>query len=95
VVLLNALTTVRGEALLRLRAAEIYVEIAMLEGVGGVAGLLDQLPPDRVLFGSYAPFFYFESAPLKLRESALKERELRALRHDNARRLVAAPPAAP
>ena len=94
-VLLNALTTVRGEALLRLRASEIYVEISMLEGVGGVGGLLDQFPLGRVLFGSHAPFFYFESAPLKLKESALKEPQLRAIRHDNARRLVAARPPTP
>jgi hypothetical protein len=59
-VLLNALSTVRGEALISLRAADIYVAIAMLEGVGGVAGLLTQLPLGRVLFGSHAPLFYFE-----------------------------------
>jgi predicted TIM-barrel fold metal-dependent hydrolase len=87
-VLLNALGAVRGEALLRLRTAGVYVDIAMLEGVGGVAGLLDQMPLDRVLFGSHAPLFYFESALLKLQESALGEPQLRAVRAENARRLL-------
>ena len=90
-VLLNALGTVRGDALLRLRGSGIFVEISMLEGVAGVAGLLNQVPLDRVLFGSHAPLFYFEAAPLKLKESALGEPQLRAVRHENARRLVPAP----
>ena len=90
-VLLNALGTVRGDALLRLRGSEIFVEISMLEGVAGVAGLLNQVPLDRVLFGSHAPLFYCEAAPLKLKESALGEPQLRAVRHENARRLVPAP----
>jgi predicted TIM-barrel fold metal-dependent hydrolase len=88
VLLLNALTTVRGNGLVALRGGEIYLDMAMMEGVGGVAQLLEQFPLERVLFGSYAPFFYFDSAVLKLKESALKEEQLRAVRHDNARRLV-------
>jgi predicted TIM-barrel fold metal-dependent hydrolase len=56
----------------------------MLESVGGVAKLLDHVPVDRVLFGSYAPFFYADSAHLKLRESDLNETELNAIRAGNA-----------
>jgi predicted TIM-barrel fold metal-dependent hydrolase len=91
-ILLNALTTVRGNALVQLRERGIYVDVSMLDGLGGVAGLLNQLPLDRVLFGSYAPFFYFDSALLKLKESALTEPQLRAVCHDNARRLLPAKP---
>lgn len=90
-VLLNALGTLRGEPLRKLLAAgEVYVEIATLEGVGGVASLLDQVPPQRVLFGSHAPFFYFESALLKLEESPLTLAQLSGLAHENAQRLIPA-----
>jgi len=89
-VLLNSQRVLGGRALADLMAAgEVYVEIAMLEGVGGVANLLAQAPPDRVLFGSHAPLFYFESALLKLRESPLSDEQLGAIRCANARRLLA------
>jgi hypothetical protein len=88
-VLLNALRTLRAKPLLDLVAAgEVYVEISMLEGVGGVAQLLAQMPAERLLFGSHAPLFYFESALLKLKESAPNESQLRAIRHENAGRLL-------
>lgn len=87
--LLNAFRTVRGEPLLRLAAAGAHFEIAMLEGVGGVANLLKQVPAERLLFGSHAPLFYFESALLKLKESVLKPEPDRAIRSENALRLRA------
>jgi uncharacterized protein len=88
-VLLNALRTLRSQPLLDLIAAgEVYVEISMLEGVGGVANLLGQVPASRVLFGSHAPLFYFESALLKLKESPLSEEQLRAICSGNARALA-------
>ena len=94
-VLLNALGKLRGKPLSDLIAAgEVYVEISMLEGVGGVGNLLTlwsndahaapegvrdspgraQVPANRVLFGSHAPLFYFESSLLKLKESPLTQR---------------------
>jgi predicted TIM-barrel fold metal-dependent hydrolase len=88
-VLLNALRTLRGDALVRLlRAGDVYVDIAMLEGVAGVANLLAQVPHEHVLFGSHAPLFYFEAAALKLKESPLTAEQLRAVRGENARRLL-------
>ena len=66
----------------------VYLDIAMLEGVAGLASLLEKVPLDRVLFGSHAPFFYFESALLKLKESVLSAAQLEAVREGNARRLV-------
>jgi predicted TIM-barrel fold metal-dependent hydrolase len=89
-VLLNALRTLRAQPLLDLTAAgEVYVEISMLEGVGGVANLLTQVPAQCVLFGSHAPLFYFESAQLKLKESPLTEEQLNLIRRGNALRLLA------
>ena len=89
-VLLNALGTLRAKPLLDIIASgEIYVEISMLEGVGGVGNLLAQAPAQRVLFGSHAPLFYFEAALLKLKESALNPAQLRAIRRENAQLLLA------
>lgn len=87
---INAFRTLRGKPLLDLAAAGVRFEIAMLEGVEGVTKLLAQIDLDRVLFGSGAPFFYFESAMLKLRESALDETQIRAIRSGSARKLLAA-----
>ncbi len=91
-ILLNAVAnrTLRGERLHNLlRSAEVYVEIAMFEGIGGVAKLLSQVPVERVLFGSHSPAFYFESSLLKLSESTLTAGQLRAIQRDNAQRLLA------
>ena len=88
-ILLNALGKLHGDALVRLvRAGEVYVEIAMLDGVAGVANLLTRVSHERVIFGSHAPLFYFEAALLKLKESPLPAPQLRALREENARRLL-------
>jgi hypothetical protein len=92
-VLLNALRALRGDSLRKLLAAgEVCVEIATLEGVGGVARLLEQVSLQSVLFGSHAPFFYFESAFLKLQESPLSQQQLNAIGRENAQRLAAANP---
>ena len=90
-VLSNALKVIRKQALSDLvEAGDVSFDIGTLEGIGGVGNLLAQIPLERVLFGSHAPFFYFESALLKLRESPLVGEQLRAIRHGNARRLLAA-----
>jgi len=70
-------------------AGEVYVEISMVEGITGVGRLIGKIPLPRVLFGSYYPFFYFESALLKLQESDLDEASRRAIREHNARQLIA------
>jgi hypothetical protein len=88
-VVLNALRRVRAEQLERLVAAgAVYVEISMLEGVGGLERLVQQITAQRVLFGSHYPFFYFESALLKMRESDLGGLQSKAIFEDNARRIL-------
>ncbi len=89
-VLLNSQRVLSGRTLAGLiGAGEVYVEIAMLEGVGGVGNLLAQVPVNRVLFGSFTPLFYFDSALLKLQESPLSDEQLGAIRCANAQRLFA------
>lgn len=88
-VLLNAQRTLRGAALTNLVAAgDVSVDIAYQEGAGGVEQLLGQLPQERILFGSFAPMFYFESALLKMQESPLRPEQRSAIAYNNARRLL-------
>lgn len=92
-VLLNALGVLKGDARVTLlRSGDVSVDIGTLEIVNGVANLLDEVPQDRVLFGSHAPLFYFESALLKLKESPLTAAQLKVIREENARRLLPATP---
>lgn len=89
VVLLNALRSVRGDTISQLTAnGNVFVEISMQEGVGGITKLLKHAPLDRVLFGSHFPFFNLESAQLKLRESELAQFQLTAITSGNAQRLL-------
>jgi uncharacterized protein len=87
--LLNALSSLRPETLDKLIAASnVSVEIAMLEGVNGVAKLLTHVPHDRILFGSYFPFYAFEAAKLKLQESSLAAAQREAIGRGNAAALL-------
>lgn len=89
IVLLNSQRTVRGPLLEELsRQPNVFFEIAMLEGIGGVGKFIRQVPHERLLYGSYAPFFYPESAQLKLVESELGQTIRSAVTTGNARRLL-------
>jgi predicted TIM-barrel fold metal-dependent hydrolase len=86
VVLLNALGNLRGEPLKRLLSVpRIWVDIAMLEGLAGLERLVAQVGADRLVFGSHAPFYYADSAHLKLKESVLIPEQAEAIRQENAR----------
>jgi predicted TIM-barrel fold metal-dependent hydrolase len=87
--LLNSLNSVRPDLLDKLIAAgNLAVEIAMLEGIGGIANLLRHVPLERITLGTYAPFFAPQSALGKLQESALGEKQQTAIAETNARRLL-------
>jgi uncharacterized protein len=59
------------------KAGNVYFDIAMNEGVGGLVRLIAETSPARVVFGSHYPFFYFESALLKVRSADLpRDQEL-------------------
>lgn len=66
-----------------------WLDFAMIEGVGGVENLLKTWPRDRLVFGSFAPVFYWESAKLKMQESALDESQQQSVCSQNAARLMA------
>jgi predicted TIM-barrel fold metal-dependent hydrolase len=87
--ILNASLDPRDETLVLLaRSGKAHFDFANVEGVGGLARMLERVGRERVLFGSHFPLFYPESALLKMRESALKEDEVQAVRHRNARALL-------
>jgi hypothetical protein len=88
-ILLNWWPSLRGERIRPLAdAGDVCFDLAMWEGIEGVARLLDQVPPERVLFGSHFPFFYFEAALLKVQESGLAQERKTMVLEGNARRIL-------
>ncbi len=71
-------------------AGQVFFDLARLELIEGLAGLLKRVPVERILFGSYSPMFYFESTLLKLRESVLNESQTEKILKANAARLLVA-----
>jgi len=72
------------------RAGTVFFDTAMTEHTGGLALLAEQVSAERMLFGSYYPFFYFESALLKMKEAEFPADTRTAILEGNARRLLAA-----
>lgn len=66
----------------------VWLDFAMIEGVGGVENLLKTWPLERLVFGSFAPVFYWESARLKMQESALDPVQMQAVQERNAAALT-------
>ena len=66
----------------------VWLDFAMIEGVGGVENLLKTWPQDRLVFGSFAPVFYWDSARLKMQESELNESQMQDIRWRNASTLL-------
>lgn len=94
VMLLNASSRILGPGnplLARLGQAGALFELSTLEGVAGVASLFARLPGLRLAFGSHSPYYYFESALLKLQESALSPAQLAAVSHGHAAAALARP----
>ena len=93
-VLLNWAPALRGQRLQPLAdAGAVYFDISTVEGIEGIARLVERLSPERVLFGSNFPLFYFESALLKVEESGLPEDRKTRILEGNARRIL--PPTRP
>jgi predicted TIM-barrel fold metal-dependent hydrolase len=88
-VLLNWFRCVKADETRKLaKSKQVWFDIAMVEGVGGIANLLRDVPAEQILFGSHAPFFYLESALLKLKESPLTKNVSAAIKQENAARLL-------
>jgi len=91
VLLLNSGKILTGALFTRLvELPGLSYDIARVEGAAAVGRLLRTAPAGRVVFGTHAPFFIYESAVIKLHESALTAAERRTLLEDNPRRLLGA-----
>lgn len=88
IVLLNSMTL--PQVLLRRLAAlpQVYFDIANVEAVAGIEQQLAAVRGIQLVFGSHAPFFIFESAAAKLRESILSATELAAIGSGRALRMI-------
>ena len=85
---LNALRSVAlDQAATIASARNVWFDIAVLEGAGGLERAVKQAGLQHLVFGSHAPLFYPESAVLKLRESELAAFQIAALSAGNALRL--------
>lgn len=88
-VILNGLGVLRPDAVDKLLAAgNVSFDIAMLEGIAGIERALKTIPLARLLFGSHSPFYVWESAKLKLQESALARFQVEAITRKNAEGLA-------
>jgi len=89
IVLLNWAPALGGARLQPLaEAGAVFFDIATVEGIEGIARLVERLSPERVLFGSNFPLFYLEAARLKIEESGLPEDQKAKLFEGNARQLL-------
>lgn len=68
--------------------ANVAFDFAMLDGLQCLRSLAALVGAERVVFGSYSPMFYVESALLKIREAAFGEAECQLVFSGNARRLL-------
>jgi uncharacterized protein len=69
-------------------ARNVSFDIAMDEGVGGLARLVAATSPAQVVFGSHYPFYIFESALLKVHSAALPRDQELAVCEQNAQLLL-------
>jgi predicted TIM-barrel fold metal-dependent hydrolase len=70
------------------KSGNVYFDMAMNEGVGGLGRLVEETSPSRIVFGSHYQFFYFESALLKVRSAGLPPDQEFAIYEGNARKLL-------
>ncbi|WP_153556565.1 amidohydrolase family protein [Roseimaritima sediminicola] len=87
-IVMNNSAAVRPPAASELaKLGNVYFELSHFEGVGALEKWVKELPPERLLFGSYFPFFNLEAALLKFQESQLGGYATAAIQSTNAAEL--------
>jgi predicted TIM-barrel fold metal-dependent hydrolase len=89
-IVMNNDGTLRGDVASQLSAAgQVYFEISHAEQIGALEKLVQQVPQERLLFGSHFPLFNLEAALFKFRESQLGGFATANIQRANAERLMA------
>lgn len=88
VVVLNSFRSPQDPLNALTETGRVWVDIAKLDVIDPLTAMLQQASLNRVLFGSYAPMFHYESTLLKLQESAMSEHQINAICRENARKLL-------
>lgn len=70
--------------------ASLWLDCAMVEGVGGLENMLKAWPVEKFCLGTHAPFFYPESSLLKLVESELSVAQMTSVTVANTKAFLAA-----
>lgn len=78
-------TSMSGELASR---GHVYFDISHAEKIGALSKLLQDIPLNRLLFGSHFPFFVLDATLLKFRESPIGGLATRTIQIDNAQRLL-------
>jgi len=68
--------------------SNIYTDISFAERLNTVATLLEQIPVERVVFGSHCPFLYARAAIMKIRTADISKRDLAKIMSANACRCL-------
>lgn len=90
-VIMNNSAGVRaGQAAELAKAANVFFEISHFESVGALENWVKDAPLERILFGSYFPFFNLEAAILKFQESHVGGLATLAIQSGNAQKLLRA-----
>ena len=88
VILMNIDQLAGPDASALVKAGNVYFDISHAEQVGALEKTIRDLPYERLLFGSHAPFFNLEAALLKFRESEPGDAITRAIQFENAATLL-------
>ena len=65
----------------------LWLDISQMETMDGLRRIIDSCGPERLLFGTHAPFFYIRSTIIKLDEAQLSDEERECITRRNAEQL--------
>ncbi|QDS94536.1 Amidohydrolase [Roseimaritima multifibrata] len=88
IIMNNYVAVKSGQASDLAKAGNVYFEISHFETVGALENWVQAVPLQRLLFGSYFPFFDLEASLLKFQESKLGGLATSAIQAGNAERLL-------